>query len=861
LLDLPRPAPGAVAQLALSQPKPRTERGPLPGDGRPRAEAKFLAVGDRRLWVRGVTYGTFAPDAAGERFPPGAQVARDFAMMVAHGVNAVRVYTPPPRWLLDEAAAAGLWVLAGLPWEQHIAFLSRRRRAAEIVSGLREEVGLAAGHPAILGYAVGNEIPASIVRWHGRRAVERFLNRLCSAVRDVDPQALVTYVNFPGTEYLAVPAADFVSFNVYLEDHERLAAYVARLHNVGGERPLLLTEIGLDSRRNGPREQAHAVARQIETAFSGGCAGAFVFAWTDEWHRGDDEVLDWDFGLTDRRRTPKPALCSVADAFATAPPAASADAPTASVIVCTHNGSATLHECLAGALALDYPRFEVILVDDGSSDDSAVIGLELGVRVISTPNCGLSAARNTGLEAADGEIVAYIDDDARPDENWLTYLAGAFEDSDHAAIGGPNIPPVDEEGVAACVANTPGGPTHVLLSDTEAEHLPGCNMAFRREALLKVGGFDAQFRIAGDDVDICWRLREAGMTLGFHPAAIVWHRRRATIRRFWRQQRGYGRAEALLERKWPEKYNAPGHPTWGGRLYGRGTGALIRPSRVYFGTWGTAAFQGELERPASRFRWLAAAPEWYLVIAALLAAGLLGALWAPLMAALIPCALASGVSVASALRGTRSATFGVEARRPPRRRALMAITVALHLLQPAARLVGRLGDGLVPWRRPRRWRFTLPMPRRCELWSGTWKAPEERLRFLDAALREHGARVRIGDPCDRWDLHTWGGALGGARLRVAVEEHGRGRQLVRCRVWPRIPRGLPLAVVALATAGTLAAAQHAWLPSAILTALWVMLVTASVCECGIATAGALGAVAAAGEQHPRLVLVGEDDAG
>jgi GT2 family glycosyltransferase len=199
-----------------------------------------------------------------------------------------------------------------------------------------------------------------------------------------------------------------------------------------------------------------------------------------------------------------------------------------SVVVCTHNGAATLRDCLDGVLALDYPRVEAIVVDDGSTDASAAIARELGVRTISTANRGLSAARTTGLKAARGEIVAYLDDDARPDPDWLTYLALAFRSTAHAGVGGPNIPPPEETGIAACVANTPGGPVHVLLSDTEAEHLPGCNMAFRREALLAVGGFDARFRVAGDDVDVCWALQARGETLGFHPAAMVWHRRRTT---------------------------------------------------------------------------------------------------------------------------------------------------------------------------------------------------------------------------------------------------------------------------------------------------------------------------------------------
>ena len=201
-------------------------------------------------------------------------------------------------------------------------------------------------------------------------------------------------------------------------------------------------------------------------------------------------------------------------------------------------------------------------------------------------------------------------------------------------------------------------------------------MAFRRDALTAVGGFDPQFRVAGDDVDIGWRLRERGMTLGFHPAAMVWHRRRATLRRFWRQQHGYGRAEALLERKWPEKYNTPGHPTWGGRLYGRGAVGTLRHSHVYYGVWGSAAFQQEVDPGGGHLLELAAAPEWYLVIAAFLVLGLLGMLWHPLLVALAPCALAVATALAGAIRGARAAAFRGESRRPMRRLVLRAVTFA-----------------------------------------------------------------------------------------------------------------------------------------------------------------------------------------
>ena len=99
---------------------------------RPRAAGKFLFAGSEKLYVRGVTYGPFRPDADGCEFRDPALAAHDFAWMAAHGMNAVRTYTLPPKWLLDTAHKNNLRVLVGLPWEQHITFLDSSRRARDL---------------------------------------------------------------------------------------------------------------------------------------------------------------------------------------------------------------------------------------------------------------------------------------------------------------------------------------------------------------------------------------------------------------------------------------------------------------------------------------------------------------------------------------------------------------------------------------------------------------------------------------------------------------------------------------------------------------------------------------------------------
>jgi GT2 family glycosyltransferase len=824
---------GAVTRLAASRPSTAPRHG-----ARPRVAGKFLHLEDDKLWVRGVSYGTFRPDAWGSEYGTPGRVERDFADIAAHGFNAVRTYTVPPRWLLDTAFRHGLWVMVGLPWEQHVTFLDDRLRTRSIQARVHAGVAACAGHPALLGYAVGNEIPAPIVRWHGRRRVERFIERLYATAKAADPAGLVTYVNYPTTEYLELPFLDVVTFNVYLEHRDRLEAYLARLHNLAGDRPLLMAELGLDSRRHGEEMQAQVLAWQARATFASGCAGLFVFAWTDEWHRGGYDVEDWDFGLTRRDRRPKPALHRIREVLCDVPVREDGGWPRISVVVCSYNGAGTIRECLEGLRRLEYPNFEVIVVNDGSVDATPAIVAEYPVRMISTDNRGLSSARNTGWRAATGEIVAYIDDDASPDPHWLHFLAEGFRTAPHVAMGGPNVPPPDEPPIAQCVASAPGGPIHVLLSDREAEHLPGCNMAFRRWALEAVGGFDRRFRTAGDDVDVCWRLQARGWTLGFHPAALVWHRRRASVRGYWRQQQGYGLAEALLQRKWPEKYNGLGHVAWQGRLYGRSVASALswRSGRVYQGTWGTAGYQS-LYAPASGLAAWPLMPEWYLLLLVLAAIAALGTLWGPLVLAVPLLALAAGATLAQAVAGARRARFspGPPPGRHPLR--LRAITVLLHLLQPAARLTGRLRHGLTPWRRGvARGRLGLWWPPRAAIWRESWESPEATLESLERKLAAAGATACRGGDFDGWDLEVHVGMLGAARLTVAIEEHGHGRQYVRLRAWPRPAPAWLAAAAGSAVLAALAAADGAGVAAGLLGAAAVAIAARVGIDCGTALA-------------------------
>jgi hypothetical protein len=259
------------------------------------------------------------------------------------------------------------------------------------------------------------------------------------------------------------------------------------------------------------------------------------------------------------------------------------------------------------------------------------------------------------------------------------------------------------------------------------------------------------------------------------------------VRQYLRQQRGYGRAEALLERKWPARYSAGGHVTWRGRVYGeaapRHASGRLR-WRVYHGVWGTALFQSLYEPARGDLNTMLLMPEVYLAIGLLTVLVALGAAWTPLLAlAPVLVFLAGGMAVRSVAAAGHAnfPTSRLSASELTLRRSLAAV---LHILQPLVRLEGRIRHGLTPWRRFARPGLTLPTPRRIERWSEQWVEPAEWLRRFERGIVAAGAVVRRGGEFDRWDLEGRGGVFAGVRMITAVEEHGAGKQLVRARIRP-----------------------------------------------------------------------------
>ena len=351
-------------------------------------DGKFFRLGEKKFYVKGVTYGPFAPNAAGYRFPSPEQTAADFAQIRELGANVIRVYHVPARSFLDLALEHELRVMVDIPWGQNCCFLDSPQAQMQAVEAVRRAVATCARHPAVFAFSVANEIPADIVRWSGAHAIEDFIDGLVRAARELDPECLCTFANFPPTEFLRPRAVDFVCFNVYLHKEKPFRNYLARLQMQAEPKPLVLGEIGIDSLREGEPAKCGMLSWQLEGVFREGLAGAVVFGYTDDWWHQGQQITDWQMGLTTRERQPKASFQAVQRVFRNAPYFPLERFPKVSVIVACLDGARTLPSCLDSLRRLNYPDYEIILVDDGSTDTTRQLHS-------CTPACAISVTRRT----------------------------------------------------------------------------------------------------------------------------------------------------------------------------------------------------------------------------------------------------------------------------------------------------------------------------------------------------------------------------------------------------------------------------------------------------------------------------------
>ncbi|MBL9126570.1 MAG: glycosyltransferase, partial [Verrucomicrobiales bacterium] len=534
--------------------------------------------------------------------------------------------------------------------------------------------------------------------------------------------------------------------------------------------------------------QARIVTDNLDAAAEAGLAGACVFAYTDDWVRGGIRVDDWQMGLTTAAREPKPAYEAVRARFLAPRFPTRAPTPRVTVVVACYNGATTLRPCLDSLLLLDYPNYEVLVIDDGSTDGTPDITVAYSrVRTLRhRVNLGLSTARNLGIRAATGDIVAFTDADCRADRDWLRHLVAAMSGEGVAGAGGPNLLPPDDSPVSAAVMASPGGPTHVMLDDTTAEHVPGCNMAFWKWALDGIEGFDARFHRAGDDVDLCWRIQARGWRIAFAPAGFVWHHRRATVGDYLRQQAGYGEAEALLLDKHPERFNFLGNAVWRGRVCAPASKAPPwRPPAIHHGVFATGLFQTLYTPAPDGVVPFFSSLEYHVAVALpLVVLAIAWHAWTPV--ALVACAVPPLTCVLAASRALLPAERG--------RWWSRALIAWLHYLQPLVRGGSRYlahlalrdhASGIPESLEARSRVYAGANVYARSYWSADWRDRTEWIGRIRKELDRHAWRHAPDTGWSRFDIAVFGCRWAWIEC-VTVAEANRDRsQTLRARFRPR----------------------------------------------------------------------------
>lgn len=228
----------------------------------------------------------------------------------------------------------------------------------------------------------------------------------------------------------------------------------------------------------------------------------------------------------------------------------------ASVIVPAYNAAATLGDCLAAINSQTLPRahYEVIVVDDGSRDDTGDIARQHGAHVVRQENAGQAAARNRGVQDAQGEIVAFTDADCAPAPQWLAELVAPFADSSIAGSKGAYR--TRQRSLAARFAQVEYEERYQRMSRLRyIDFVDTYSAAYRRAVFVENGGFDASFPgdASGEDQELSFRLSERGYKLVFAPQAIVYHRHPPTLAAYFRRKYKTGYWKALVLRLHPQK--------------------------------------------------------------------------------------------------------------------------------------------------------------------------------------------------------------------------------------------------------------------------------------------------------------------
>ncbi len=241
--------------------------------------------------------------------------------------------------------------------------------------------------------------------------------------------------------------------------------------------------------------------------------------------------------------------------------------PLVSVIVPTYNCASTLERTIESLVALGSHDLEVIVADDASTDNSSTILARWSghpqVRIVRRPRRGgPAAARNSALEVARGEILAFLDADMEAPSDWLVHLLAPIEQGEADVVGGPDKVPQDAPLVSRCIGysmDSPLASAGLRWGTTRlVRYLPGTgNLAVRREVYERVGGFNEDFVDSGEDKEWLFRVDEASFRICYAHQALAWHHRTRSLGVFWVKMFRCGLRRVDIWRALPQAFEWP----------------------------------------------------------------------------------------------------------------------------------------------------------------------------------------------------------------------------------------------------------------------------------------------------------------
>lgn len=235
----------------------------------------------------------------------------------------------------------------------------------------------------------------------------------------------------------------------------------------------------------------------------------------------------------------------------------------ASIVIPAYNAGKTIEKTVEACLSQDYEgEFEVIVVDDGSTDNTETVIKSFPVRYIFQENAGPAAARNSGWKASKGEIVCFIDSDCIPDNNWLSTLLKHYKDGTNVGAVCGSYKIANPESLLAQCIHEEIMFRHSNMSNN-VRFFGSYNLSIKRSVLEEVGGFDETFlQASGEDNDLSYRVKKAGYNIIFDNKALVAHYHRDSLYRYLKDQYIHGYWRAKLYKDHPDMTGGDDYTRW-----------------------------------------------------------------------------------------------------------------------------------------------------------------------------------------------------------------------------------------------------------------------------------------------------------